>query len=99
MAISADFLVAMDNICCNDVEVHVPVPAETRLAHPRPLLPEAVFSREYTAMIREQGAEEWTARATVWATSLAEAREKLEANYGKGHVFYLRNEWDAQRPR
>ena len=38
-------------------------------------------------------------RATVWATSLAEAREKLEAQYGKGTVFFLRNEWDAHRLR
>jgi len=86
-------------VCCNDTVAHVPVPAETRLAHPRPQLPEAIFSREYTAMIGEDESEEWTARATVWATSLAEAREKLEARYGKGTVFLLRNEWDAHRLR
>lgn len=69
------------------------------MAHPRPQLLEAVFSQEYTAMIGEQGSGKWTARATVWATSLEEAQEKLEAKYGKGTVFFLRNEWDAHRPQ
>ena len=87
------------DVCCNQTEAHVPVPEETRLAHPRPRLPAAVFSREYTAMIGEHESEEWTARATVWATSLKDAREKLEAQYGKGTVFFLRNEWDANRLR
>jgi hypothetical protein len=26
-------------------------------------------------------------------------KKKLEAEYGEGHVFYLRNEEDAARPR
>jgi hypothetical protein len=38
-------------------------------------------------------------RVTVMAHSLDEAEEKLEAEYGKGTVFDLHNEEDANRPR
>jgi hypothetical protein len=36
---------------------------------------------------------------SVMAESLKEAERKLEAEYGKGNVFYLHNEEDAARPR
>jgi hypothetical protein len=38
-------------------------------------------------------------RVTIVAESLEDAREKLEAKYGKGTVFYLRNKEDEARPR
>jgi len=38
-------------------------------------------------------------RVSVLAENLKEAREKLEAEYGGGNVFYLHNEEDAERPR
>jgi len=38
-------------------------------------------------------------RVIVHAHSLDEAQEELEAAYGKGHVFALRNEEDAEEPR
>jgi hypothetical protein len=55
--------------------------------------------REYKAMISEVGSDKWTERATVLATSLEEAREKLEAEYGEGTVFLLHNECDANSKR
>lgn len=48
----------------------------------------------------------WTAdptvpgrRVTVWATSLAEARQLLEKEHGVGNVFNLHNPEDADKPR
>jgi hypothetical protein len=38
-------------------------------------------------------------RVSVEARSLQEARERFEAEYGRGAVFDLRNEEDAARPR
>jgi hypothetical protein len=38
-------------------------------------------------------------RVSVNAESLSQAKEELEAQYGKGTVFYLRNEEDAAKPR
>ncbi len=38
-------------------------------------------------------------RVTVIAKDLAEARVKLEVQYGKGNVYNLHNEEDANRPR
>ena len=58
-----------------------------------------VALREYKSMISEVGSDKWSHRATVLANSLTEAKEKLEAEYGEGTVFYLRNEDDANRPR
>jgi hypothetical protein len=85
--------------CCDDVEAHISVPIETRSASPRPPMPPALLSREYRAMIGERESDKWTQRATVWATSLKEARDKLEAEYGEGTVFLLRNEWHSKQPR
>jgi len=38
-------------------------------------------------------------RLSVWAENPEAAQEQVEAEYGKGHVFTLRNEEDAERPR
>ena len=38
-------------------------------------------------------------RVTVMAKDLDEARAKLETEHGKGTVFDLHNEEDAERPR
>jgi len=38
-------------------------------------------------------------RISVWAENPTAAREQVEAEYGKGHVIYLTNEQDAERPR
>jgi len=35
----------------------------------------------------------------ILAESLDDAQAKLEAEYGKGNVYYLRNEEDAAKPR
>jgi hypothetical protein len=55
--------------------------------------------REWKAMISEVGSDRWLARATVFANSPEEAREKLEAEYGEGTVFLLHNPEDAANPR
>jgi hypothetical protein len=38
-------------------------------------------------------------RVTILANSLEEAKEKLEAEHGAGHVYSLYNEEDMERPR
>jgi len=38
-------------------------------------------------------------RISVWAENSEAAREQVEAEYGKGHVIYLSNKEDAERPR
>ena len=38
-------------------------------------------------------------RLSVWARSANEAGTKVVAAYGEGHVYSIRNEEDAQRPR
>jgi len=38
-------------------------------------------------------------RVTVLATDLEDARKRLEEEHGKGTVFSLHNEEDANRPR
>jgi len=38
-------------------------------------------------------------RVIIEAANLDEARQKLEAEYGKGSVFDLHNELDASMPR
>ena len=54
--------------------------------------------RPYVAVLGrpDEGA---TVEATVWAKSLDDARSRLEAEYGPGNVFYLRNLEGAARPR
>jgi hypothetical protein len=47
--------------------------------------------------IRDQ--DESGQRASVLAETLDEAKEKLEAQFGKGNVFDLHNEEDAAQPR
>lgn len=38
-------------------------------------------------------------RISVWASSAGEASEEVVAKYGEGHVFSIRNEDDARKPR
>jgi hypothetical protein len=54
--------------------------------------------RLYHAMIWVRD-DEPGKRVSVEAEDLDEAKQKLEAEYGQGNVFYLRNEDDAARPR
>jgi len=53
----------------------------------------------YKAMIWTSDSEKAGQRVSVLAESLQKAREKLEAQYGKGNVYDLHNEEDAKRPR
>lgn len=53
----------------------------------------------YKAMVWPKGPDAPGERVEVLAHNSEEALTKLEALYGKGSVFYVRNEEDAQRPR
>ena len=53
----------------------------------------------YKAMIWIEGSNRPGQRVSVAACSLEQARSKLESEYGKGNVYYLRNEEDAAAPR
>jgi hypothetical protein len=53
----------------------------------------------YTAMIWVDDPKEPGQRVSALAENLDDARTQLEAKYGEGHVFNLRNEEDASRPR
>jgi hypothetical protein len=55
--------------------------------------------REYLAMIWTSDPNRPGQRVTVLAESLDDARKKLEEEYGKGNIYYLRNEEDANKPR
>lgn len=55
--------------------------------------------KTYHAMIWQPDSKESGYRASVTAESLEDARRLLEAEYGEGSVFDLRNEDDASRPR
>ena len=55
--------------------------------------------KTYKAMIWDDDPEKPGRRVSVLAESHNDAKKKLEAEYGEGHVFYLRNEEDAARPR
>ncbi|GHH00491.1 hypothetical protein JJE73_33340 [Comamonas sp. JC664] len=57
------------------------------------------ISREYKAIIWTQDPTRPGQRVSIWATSLEEARKLLEQEHGKGTVFNLHNEEDAQTPR
>jgi hypothetical protein len=58
-----------------------------------------VKARIYLAMAWPDGPDKPGRRVSVRANSLDHAQELLEAEYGKGSIFYLRNEEDAARPR
>jgi ribosomal protein L31E len=58
-----------------------------------------VNEKLYKAMIWIQGSDQPGQRVSVAARNLEEAKGKLEAEYGKGNVYYLRNEEDAAAPR
>lgn len=53
----------------------------------------------YKAMIWKDGPDEPGQRVSIEANSLDEAQRLLEDEYGKGSVFGLHNEADADRPR
>lgn len=55
--------------------------------------------KTYKAMVWREGPNEPGRRVSVVADSLEEARQLLEDEYGKGSVFDLHNEADADRPR
>lgn len=54
--------------------------------------------RPYVALISTDPAQP-AKRVTVLAQSLDDAMEQLEARHGKGTVFDLHSEEDAERPR
>jgi hypothetical protein len=55
--------------------------------------------RLYKAMIWTEDPEQPGQRVTVVARTIDEAKDKLEVEYGKGNVYNLHNEEDANRPR
>ena len=56
-------------------------------------------ARPYKAMIWTPDQQVPGKEVEIVADSLDDAKEKLEAEYGKGNVYYLRNEEDAAKPR
>ena len=55
--------------------------------------------KAYVATVWPNGPDEPGQRVSVEADSLEEAREQLEAEYGEGSVFDLRNAEDAAHRR
>jgi hypothetical protein len=55
--------------------------------------------RRYKAMIWKPASNLPGRRVSVLATTLEDAKERLEAEYGEGSVFDLHNEDDAAQPR
>jgi hypothetical protein len=53
----------------------------------------------FKAMIWEEDPAKPGRRVSVLAENLDDAKKRLEAEYGEGHVFALHNEEDAARPR
>jgi len=54
---------------------------------------------EYKAMIWDEAKNINGMRVNVYAKDLDEANFLLEKEYGKGNVFNLRNEEEANKPR
>jgi hypothetical protein len=55
--------------------------------------------KTYSAIIWDDDPQKPGRRVSVFAESLQEAKERLEEEYGEGHVFNLHNEEDAGRAR
>jgi hypothetical protein len=55
--------------------------------------------RPFEALISQEGPLSAAVRVSVFARNLDEAKEKLEAEYGRGRVASLWNEEDAKKPR
>jgi len=55
--------------------------------------------RLYCAIIWVNGSDQVGKRVSVYAQNLADARQQLEVEYGKGNVFNLHNPDDADKPR
>jgi hypothetical protein len=53
----------------------------------------------YKAIIWIRDSDKPGRHVEVLAETLAEAKEKLVAQYGKGNVFNLHNQEDSERPR
>lgn len=60
---------------------------------------DALARRTYQAMIRVDDPLVPDRKVTVTASSLTDARAKLEAEHGQGTVFNLHNEVDSAKPR
>lgn len=56
-------------------------------------------TREYRAMIWTKDPARPGQRVTVLATSLDDARKRLEEEHGEGTVFDLHTEEEANKPR
>lgn len=55
--------------------------------------------KEYKAIIWTKDLAQPGQRVTIVATSLDDAKKRLEVEHGEGTVFDLHNEEDANRPR
>jgi hypothetical protein len=55
--------------------------------------------RLYKAMIWTPASNSPGRRVSILATTLEDAKEKLESEYGEGSVFDLHDEDDAAQPR
>jgi hypothetical protein len=55
--------------------------------------------RVFRAVIWENDSDKPGRRVSVLAETLDDAKKRLEAEYGEGHVFDLHNEEDAARQR
>jgi hypothetical protein len=53
----------------------------------------------YKAIIWDTDQNRPGKRVSILANDLSTAKEKLEAEYGKGHIFDLHNEEEASRIR
>ena len=53
----------------------------------------------YSAIIWDDDPNKSGRRVSVVAENLQDAKERLQAEYGEGHVFNLHSEEDASRPR
>ena len=71
---------------------------EQLLEHDLPNFPDCKM-RLYEAFIWKHESDAVGVRASVLASNLDDARQKLEAEHGEGTVYYLHNEDDANQPR
>lgn len=55
--------------------------------------------KTYEAVIWDDHPNKPGRRVSVVAEDIDDAKRRLEEEYGKGHVFNLRNEEEATRPR
>lgn len=53
----------------------------------------------YRAIVWRGGPDQLGERVSILANDATEAKRLLEEKYGKGHVYNLHNEKEAQEPR